>query len=63
MYTGAIPLKRNYNNEWLYGIYNANCTGFENQIWNCTYDEFVSSEYINCSGNIDAGVICQGKNI
>ena len=55
---GAIPLPNYYNNYYHPSyIYNLNCTGVENNIWDCPYDD----SYMHyCKYN--AAVMCQCKH-
>lgn len=41
---------------WPFGIINPNCTGIENSVFNCSYDQSGL-----CVASHDASVICQSK--
>ena len=58
-FVGAISLSSNYYSEYYHPtyIYDLNCTGVENSIWDCPYDNI----YNYCSRYQDAAVICQCK--
>ena len=58
-FIGAISLSTNnyydyYNPTYIYEL---NCTGIENNIWDCPYDD----SYHYCSYYQDAAVVCQCK--
>ena len=61
-FVGAIPQTSNYYNYYysyyspIY-IYDLNCTGIENSILDCPYD----NSYHYCRYNQDAVVVCQRK--
>ena len=63
-FAGAISLRGNYYNYYYYYsyyspiyIYELNCTGVENSILDCPYDD----SYQYCSYYQDAAVVCQCK--
>ena len=56
---GAIPASGYYTEStWPVGIVNLNCTGSENSIFHCTYNQTGS-----CLPSRDASVICQSKSL
>ena len=58
-YAGAILRRTTFSLGSLdYFIANANCTGDEHSLFNCSYITMNSGRY--CDG-FEAGVICQGK--
>lgn len=58
--TGAIPVVSGSfsTNKWPFGIIDLNCTGKENNIWDCPYN---GTHDYTCLWSHDASVICQGK--
>ena len=59
-FVGAVPLPSYYYYHYYHPtyIYELNCTGVENNIWDCPYDD--SYNYY-CSYYQDATVVCQCK--
>ena len=58
-FIGAISLSPYYYYDYYSPtyIYELNCTGIENSIWDCLYDD----SYHYCSYYQDAAVVCQCK--
>ena len=59
--SGAIAASGYYlDYNWPFHIIDLNCTGEEDSIWNCSYNELM--EY-NCPSSHDASLQCQGNYI
>ena len=57
---GAIPADTYYNNNgYPVYIFDLNCTGTEDSIWDCSYNQTTQSCSHKTYSNKDASVICQ----
>ena len=57
---GAIPAGNYYNNNgYPVYIFDLNCTGTEDSIWDCSYNQTTQSCSHKTYSNKDASVICQ----
>ena len=55
---GALPIYSCYHeNELYFSISEINCTGNEEHLLNCSYNQTIPDD---CAWNDDAGVMCQG---
>ena len=60
MLTGASAMKRLYiERNWDPLIYDLNCTGGEDSIWNCPQNGRKEQLSRTCTNDDDASVICQ----
>ena len=60
MLTGASAMKRLYiERNWDPLIYDLNCTGREDSIWNCPQNGRKEQLSQTCTNDDDASVICQ----
>lgn len=60
VYAGSIALSGEFIDFiWPTFIYNINCTGLEDSIWQCSHS-ILADQGFQCSDNQDSSVVCQG---